>query len=166
MFEMIPPMGFGRRLSVWWSCTWRELLVGVPIWVVVLILSLIVASRHEGTLYLTIVSLVTAILVSVPIAWILCVPLVGYMVNKGFKAHALDAPSRIGFGQAFMVGLTTAGWTALCSIPGVLVMLLFQHIGYLHAGNAVNLLIEVLWALYIVLPRQARRLRLIAGAHG
>lgn len=62
-----------------------------------------------------------------------------------------------------MVGLTTAGWTALCSIPATVVMRLFQHFGYQRAGNAVVLVIEVLWALYIVLPRQARRLRLLAG---
>lgn len=163
MFEMIPPMGFGRRLFVWWSCAWREMLVGVPIWLIVLILSLILMPHLEGTAHLTLLSVITAILVSVPIAWILCVPLVGYMVHKGFKAQALNAPSKLSFGQALMVGLTTAGWTALCSIPATVVMRLFQHFGYQRAGNAVVLVIEVLWALYIVLPRQARRLRLLAG---
>jgi MFS-type transporter involved in bile tolerance (Atg22 family) len=26
MFRMLPTMGLGRRLTVWWSCLWRQLL--------------------------------------------------------------------------------------------------------------------------------------------
>lgn len=50
MFQLYPPMGFGKRLAVWWSCVWRQMLVAVPVWIVATVAGTIWAfSRmHHG----------------------------------------------------------------------------------------------------------------------
>ncbi|CAJ9880441.1 Uncharacterised protein [Burkholderia pseudomallei] len=85
------------------------------------------------------------------------------MVRGGFAAHALTAPERLAFRQALMVGLTTFGWAVLAALPISVATMPLRHAGYPLAGQAIGWVLNVAAGLYIVLPRQARRLRLLAG---
>lgn len=55
MFTMIPELSFWRRLSLWWSCVWRQTLATLPIWLVVggLLLYFIVRVEHGKSSWLS-----------------------------------------------------------------------------------------------------------------
>nr|WP_231131066.1 hypothetical protein [Burkholderia thailandensis] len=164
MFQMLPSMTFGRRLSVWWSCMWRQTLASAPVWILgVAIVGLAIWQPHpvageppSGK------AMALAIAVFV-VCFAICLPITGYTVRRGFAAHALTAPGRASFRQALMIGLTTAGWAALAALPISAVTLPLRHGGHLLAGQAIGLVLNVVAGMYIVLPRQARRLRRLAG---
>ncbi len=49
MFQMLPSMTFGRRLSVWWSCMWRQTLASAPVWILgVAIVGLSISRTHSA----------------------------------------------------------------------------------------------------------------------
>lgn len=53
MFRMLPSMGLSRRLAVWWSCLWRQLLFTLPLWALGLGLGTIwVFQRDRGAVSL------------------------------------------------------------------------------------------------------------------
>ena len=166
IFLMVPPMGLGRRLAVWWSCLWRQMMFTLPLWGlgVGLAAAWLLHQRHGR--YPSVASLLMAVIVVVPVCYIACLPLVGYTVRRGFIAQRLTVPDGLSFGQAAMVGLTTTGWTFVTSLPVSVAALPLHGTRYALACRVLEFVIDVAAALYVVLPRQARRLRLLSGKPG
>ncbi|SOE66692.1 hypothetical protein SAMN05446635_2907 [Burkholderia sp. OK233] len=164
MFRMLPKMSLGRRLAVWWSCLWRQLLATLPLWGLGLGLAAIWVFQRDRGQYPSIATVLIALAVVAPICFVVCLPFIGYTVRRGFIAQRLTAPDRLTFWQAVMVGLTTAGWTIVASIPVNLAMSPFSRTSYALPCELLGLVIQAAAALYVVLPRQARRLRLLSGA--
>ena len=164
MFEMIPAMGLGKRLAVWWSCAWRQMLVTLPLWLVFIVFLVVWAWTLHDSLnrYVLVRQLGIALVLMIPVLLVICLPIMGFTVRSGFAAHLLPAPSELSIGQAIMVGLATRGWSMLASLPAGLLSVPLRHMGHPVMGGLLNMAIQILVAVYIVLPRQARRLRLLA----
>ncbi|ACR30346.1 hypothetical protein [Burkholderia glumae] len=180
MFTMIPELSFGRRTALWWSCFWRTFLATLPVWlaaVTLVVLALLagrrgtpnVVSEAAASLYgMIFYGGLLVVLVSV-----LCLPIVGYMTRRGFAAHGLTVPASFSFGQAVMLGLTTWGWTIVVSLATNLLstalkFAVAQGADLASAGLTLVLQLLVLalgliGTLYVVMPRQAWRLRHQAG---
>ncbi|TOY77471.1 hypothetical protein DIJ62_34205 [Burkholderia pseudomallei] len=164
MFQMLPSMTFGRRLSVWWSCMWRQTLASAPVWILgVAIVGLSISRTHSAAGRPPSGGAAALAVATFFVCLVVCLPIAGYMVRGGFAAHALTAPERLAFRQALMVGLTTFGWAVLAALPISVATMPLRHAGYPLAGQAIGWVLNVAAGLYIVLPRQARRLRLLAG---
>ncbi|WP_186098834.1 hypothetical protein [Burkholderia gladioli] len=175
MFTMIPEMSFGRRLSLWWSCIWRQTLATLPIWLVAggFVLYSIVRAEHGEANWLSslVNSMGALVLVGggvLLVVSLLCIPIIGYMTRRAFARHQLIVPPDYSFGQAAMLGLTTWGWTIVVSMAvNVLSYLLQAVVGkasvVMAVGQLVFLVLNMIGAIYIVLPRQAWRLRRQAG---
>ncbi|WP_063532979.1 hypothetical protein [Burkholderia sp. MSMB1589WGS] len=164
MFQMLPPMTFGRRLSVWWSCMWRQTLASAPVWIAgVAIVGWWIwrTDPVAGRLPSGNATAIAGVAFIVGLA--VCLPITGYMVRGGFAAHALTAPGRLSLRQALTLGLTTAGWAVLAALPISVATMLLRHAGHPLVGQAIGWMLNVAASMYIVLPRQARRLRLLAG---
>ncbi len=164
MFRMLPSMGLSRRLAVWWSCMWRQLLFTLPLWALGLGLGTIWVFQRDRGQYPSMASVLIALAVVAPICFVVCLPLIGYTVRRGFIAQRVTAPDSLTFRQAVVVGLTTTGWTIVASIPVNLAMSPFSGTSYALPCELLGLVVEAAAALYVVLPRQARRLRLLSGA--
>ncbi len=175
MFEMIPGMSFWQRFSLWWSCVWRQMVYAIPVYIGLLILFgvsvLTWRMRYSGGGHPPVVLLVLGGLLLIVGMMVLSILIVGYAVNHGFKAHRLTVPDAFDLGRAWMLGLTTLGWSTLVSFAanlcGVLPIVLRLVFG---PSVAVNLLVQlvvlclvVVGTMYFVLPRQAWRLRKQAG---
>ncbi|AOJ70271.1 MULTISPECIES: hypothetical protein [Burkholderia] len=164
MFQMLPSMTLGRRLSVWWSCIWRQTLASVPVWILgVAIVGLTIWQTLPVAGQPPSGKAMALALVIFVVCFAICLPITGYTVRMGFAAHALPAPGRLSFGQALMIGLTTAGWATLAALPISAVTMPLRHGGHPLAGQAIGLVLNIAAGMYVVLPRQARRLRLQAG---
>lgn len=99
---------------------------------------------------------------------LLCVPILGYMTRRAFAKHQLTVPADYRFGQAVMLGLTTWGWTIVVSLPINVLSRLIRFLigkspGLMAIEQIVVLVLSVIVTLYVVLPRQAWRLRRQAG---
>ncbi|WP_414443302.1 hypothetical protein [Burkholderia sp. 22PA0106] len=174
MFTMHPPLSFFQRLAVWWSYFWRATLATLPIWLgaIVLLFVFYLTARHGmvpklgengafGLAVLVIFGLLAAVVV-------LSLPIVGYMTRRAFARHGLTVPERYSFRQAVMLGLTTWGWTIVVSLAGNLLAYPFKHVvaaspGWMLLLQLVMLCVGILGAMYVVMPRQARRLRIQTG---
>ncbi|QCP54744.1 hypothetical protein FAZ95_38490 [Trinickia violacea] len=164
VFQLSPPMSTVRRLWLWWSCFWRQTLVVFPIsaiaWMMTPSLALkVLTSMPDQVMHAPEwVRLVAMGLVWIgPIIvalWVVCPPLVGYVVYKAFDAHALATPIPFSFKHATLLGLTTMAWTTLGDFV----------VGWLTAPlpyrgvHLLAVLMYIAWGMYIVLPRQARRI--------
>lgn len=166
MFEMDPEMDFGERLSLWWSCFWRQALVGLAFILLFLLCVLLLgqpwkwaamARQHE------LAPVVAEFGVLFLMFFIAMIPLNGDVIRRGFVAQQLTAPVNFEFGRAFMLGLTSAGWGFLAGIPVMAISFPLQKLGHPFGSSLVNLALQALATMYIVLPRQARRLRLQCG---
>ncbi len=165
MFRMLPAMHLERRLAVWWSCLWRQLLFTVPLSVLCLGLAFIWGFMHSQWVYPSLVSMLEALAVVGSIGFLISLPCIGYSVRRGFIVQKLTAPDRPRFWQAAMVGLTTSGWTIFASIPASVAIFWLSSTGNALLGELVGLAVQAVVGIYIVLPRQARRLRLQSGAN-
>ena len=164
MMQILPSGNIGRRLSVWWACFWRQTLASLPLYVLValvlqfLIIKLLIARASPLTLpLLSTMSMAEPAVIyglAVVITWIGCLPLTGYMVLKGFIAHALAIPERLTFKQAKLLGLTTLGWTGFGCVFIDVTTSPFQY----PACSILDALMYTMWGMYVVLPRQAHRL--------
>jgi hypothetical protein len=165
MFEMDPEMDFGERLSLWWSCFWRQMLAMAAL-ITVFMVGIFafgqptkwaaLVHQHDPELF------GEAAFVGL-IYWLASLPLNGEATRRGFLAQKLTAPPHFDFGRIFMLGLTTFGWGVLASIPVSAVSSPLRILGHPLAFLLANLCLHVLATMYIVLPRQARRLRLQSG---
>ena len=164
MFQMYPKSAFGRRVAIWWSCVWRQLLVTLPLWAFGLgLAALWVFHRAEGG-YPSLGSCLIALAVVAPICFVVCLPLIGYAVQRGFAAQRMTAPATLTLRQAVMVGLTSTGWTVASSVPINLAMSPFNGTAYALPGQLLGVLLQIAAALYVVLPRQTRRLQRLSDA--
>jgi hypothetical protein len=165
LFQLSPPMSTVRRLWLWWSCFWRQTLVVFPIcafaWLITPRLALKVLTwipPNQATPAWAHAKLVAFGLawIGPPIAalWLICPPFVGYVVRKAFDAHALTTSTPFTFKHATLLGLTTVAWTTLGDfvVEGLMSPLPYRGV------HLITLLIYVAWGMYIVLPRQARRI--------
>ncbi|WLE60838.1 hypothetical protein GIY62_09420 [Burkholderia plantarii] len=181
MFTMIPELSFGRRTALWWSCFWRTFLATLPVWLAAVALVAIAwsAGRHGAPNFVSDAAAsmygmifyggMLVVLVSV-----LCVPIVGYMTRRGFAAHRLTVPASFSFRQAVMLGLTTWGWTIVVSLVTNLLSTALKFAaaqgtdvasaGLMLLLQVLVLVIDLIGTLYVVVPRQAWRLRHQAGA--
>ncbi|AOK30745.1 MULTISPECIES: hypothetical protein [Burkholderia] len=165
MFEMLPPMGFVRRLSVWWSCFWRQMAATLPIWLIDIAASVFWMTRMHSAAGHPPLGLTIAFGLLVIVSTLLYLPISGYMTRKGFAAHALSVPAAQTLKQATMLALTSTGWGLLVSVLiSIAVQWPLRYAGHPVLGQALGLALNVIGALYVVLPRQARRLRLQAQA--
>jgi hypothetical protein len=166
LLRLNPVMSFGKRLYVWWSCAWRQWLASALFLVFcVLAFHFLVANPalpFQGlTPHLTglgayawLLTLIEMpVVLAILIYLLLSLPLAGYMVRSGLVAHAISGPARFGLWRATMLGVTTYAW----SIPGGLliaeVAIWFPH----HVAQVFRAICLVAWGMYIVLPRQVRR---------
>ncbi|WP_322012938.1 hypothetical protein [Paraburkholderia sp. J12] len=174
-FRIGRSMTFGQRLSLWWSCAWRQWLASTFVFAVCFIAFHFLV-RSSGSLWNLESDLAAPrplwsapgwsflfpfapLLASTLIYVLLILPLVGYMVKSGLVAHAMPRPERFGMAEATLMGLTTYAW----SIPG---SLLIAYVGWslpYHAQGAIHAVWFVAWGMYIVLPRQVRRIVRLAG---
>lgn len=163
MFKLYPPMAFGKRLAVWWSCVWRQMLVAVPVWVVATVGGTIwaLARMHHGQPLKT--AMLMPLLAVTLATFALMLPIVGYMVRRGFASHGLPTPAKLRLWGATMLGLSSFGWSVLFTAPVALVVHSIQHDHQIPAF-AINLLAGVIVGLYVILPRQALRLARQVGA--
>ena len=165
MFEMDPEMDFGERLSLWWSCFWRQMLVMVT-WGAIVVACIVMfgqpakwsalVHQHDPRIFAEAAFVGT-------IYWLVSIPLNGEATRRGFLAQSLTAPPHVDVGKIVMLGLTTFGWGILASIPVSALSAPLRMLGHPLAFLAANLCLHVLATMYIVLPRQARRLRLQSG---
>jgi len=160
MFRMLPAMNLRQRLAVWWSCLWRQLLFTLPLWGLGLGLAATWVFTRERPHHHWVASVLAALAVVLPICFFASLPLIGYTARRGFAVQGLVAPERLTFWQAVMVGLTTAGWSVVTGIPLNLLISPFRGTHYGLPAHFVVFLTQIAAALYVVLPRQARRLRL------
>jgi hypothetical protein len=177
LFSVGRAMSFGRRLYVWWSCAWRQWLASTLLFIVAVMafhflmprtaVPMMKFSEHlitpevarsspawSGVIAASpaIVAVVIYLLVSLPIA--------GYMVRSGLVAHAFAGRERFGFWRAVLLGLTTYAW----SVPGSLAIADVAVSLPDHAADVLRGVFVVAWGMYVVLPRQVRRVeRLAAG---
>ncbi|MDR3095967.1 MAG: hypothetical protein LBV73_02715 [Paraburkholderia sp.] len=187
LFRLERSMNFGQRLYVWWSCAWRQWLASLLLLIAGVIAYHFLTARTAvplahwtaalnqprpaGTSSAWLVALdalsgvalnMMPALAAILLYVLLSLPLAGYMVRSGLVAHALPAPARLGLWHATLLGWTTWAW----SIPGSLaiagVAAPFPH----HVSTACRLALLVLWSMYIVLPRQLRRMTRLAPAGG
>jgi hypothetical protein len=175
LFRIDRSITFGERLALWWSCAWRQWLASSFVFAVCFIAFHFLV-RSSASLWSLESDLMThrpmwsvpgwaflvpfaPLLASALIYVLLILPLVGYMVKSGLAAHALPRPARFGLTQATLMGLTTYAW----SIPG---SLLIAYVGWrlpYHAQGLIHAVWLVAWGMYIVLPRQVRRMVRLAG---
>ncbi|WP_052408829.1 hypothetical protein [Paraburkholderia acidipaludis] len=179
LFRLPRSMSFGRRFYVWWSCAWRQWLASALLCLALLVgyhsldlklaaplMKLSTALTPSGATALAAIvpgvimalPLVAAVLVYV----LLSLPLSGYMVRGGLAAHALPGPERLGLWHATLLGLTTYLW----SVPGSLLIAELIVVLPHHVEDGLRAMLLVIWSMYIVLPRQLRRVaRLAAPLH-
>jgi hypothetical protein len=175
LFSIGREISFGRRLYVWWSCAWRQWLASTLLFVVAVIafhflvprtaVPLMKFSEHlitpdvarSSPTWSAVIAAMPAI-VAVVIYLLVSLPIAGYMVRSGLVAHAFPHPERFGFWHAVLLGLTTYAW----SVPGSLAI---ADIGISlpdHAADVLRGILVVAWGMYVVLPRQVRRVARLA----
>gem|GEM_PF-1683029 len=179
LFRLDRGMSFGRRLYVWWSCNWRQWLANTLLFIVGMIAFHFLVAKSAlplahwradlnqprpagasstGSIALDIVSGLVANLlpaiVAIALYAFLSLPLAGYMVRGGLVAHAMPAPARLGLWRATLLGWTTYVW----SLPGSLAIAGVATPLPHHVSALFRALLAVLWSMYIVLPRQLRRM--------
>ncbi|MGF6541175.1 hypothetical protein [Paraburkholderia youngii] len=177
MFSVGRAVSFGRRLYVWWSCAWRQGLASTLLFVAAVVafhflvprtaVPLMKFSEHVITpdvarsspAWSTVIAAMPAI-VAFAIYLLVSLPIAGYMVRSGLAAHGFAGSERFGFWRAVSLGLTTYLW----SVPGSLAI---ADVGISlpgHAADALRAILVVVWGMYIVLPRQVKRVdRFAAG---
>lgn len=96
--------------------------------------------------------------------FVVMVPISGYMVRRGFAKHGSPAPGRLRFRDANMIGLTSTAWALLGAILTNIVTFAIRTSGYPRLALTLQVLASTLIGLYVILPRQARRLRRLCGA--
>jgi hypothetical protein len=168
LFKAGVGMSFGQRLYVWWSCAWRQWLANSALFFIIGLATLpflaghlVVPQSHSAnpgavsTWFWMLVDLgFTPYFVALVAYGLLSVPLAGYMVQTGFLAHDMPPPDRFSLWHATLLGLTTYAW----SLPGGLaiadVAVSLPH----HVAIVFRAIFIALWGMYIVLPRQLRRI--------
>ncbi|RZF31650.1 hypothetical protein EVC45_00870 [Paraburkholderia sp. UYCP14C] len=177
LFSVGRVIGFWRRLYVWWSCAWRQWLASTLLFVVAVLAFHILMPRtavplmrfsehvispdvaRSSPVWSGVIAASPAI-VAVVIYLLVSLPIAGYMVRSGLAAHAFAGPERFGFRRAVLLGLTTYVW----SVPGSLVI---ADVGISlpgHAADVLRAILVVAWGMYVVLPRQVKRVgRFAAG---
>lgn len=164
MFRMLPTMNLEQRVALCWSCLWRQLLFTLPLSALCLGLSLIWGFMHAQWVYPSLVAMLEAFCVLGSICFLIGVPCVGYAVRRAFIVQKMPVPDKPRFWQVVMVGLTTMGWSFCASTPISLAIFWISGITNVLLCQLVGLAVQAVAAFYIVLPRQARRLRLQSGA--
>ncbi|MFP6561983.1 hypothetical protein WJ542_27330 [Paraburkholderia sp. B3] len=175
LFRLTRSMSFGRRLYVWWSCAWRQWLASALLCLAFLVgynyldwktaaplMRLSAALTPSGATALS--AIVPVVIMALPLVAtvlvyvLLSLPLSGYMVRSGLAAHALPGPERLGLWHATLLGLTTYLW----SVPGsLLIAELIVALPH-HVEDVLRAMLLVIWSMYIVLPRQVRRIARLA----
>lgn len=183
LFRLNRGMNFGRRLYLWWSCAWRQWLASLLLFIVgVIAFHFLVAQTAQpltqwsanlnrphpaGTAsawqvaFDVVSSLVANLLpaiVAIVLYALLSLPLAGYMVRGGLVAHAMPAPARLGLWHATLLGWTTYVW----AIPGSLAIAGVAAPLPHPVSAGLRVILVVLWSMYIVLPRQLRRMTRLA----
>ena len=171
LFRLNPVMGFGKRLYLWWSCAWRQWLAST----LFVVIGFFAFHSLVATATLPLMAFATHLMTSgatrTAFAWpftlmeipvvlailiylLLSLPLAGYMVRSGLIAHAISGTEPFGLWRATLLGVTTYVW----SVPGSLLIaelaIWFPH----HVAEILRGLGLVAWGMYIVLPRQLRRM--------
>ncbi|NML31367.1 hypothetical protein [Paraburkholderia antibiotica] len=177
VFSLGRDTGFARRLYVWWSCAWRQGLASTLLFIVAAVAfhflmprtavplmkfshELVTSERARNSPMLSLMIAAMPVLVAIGIYFVVSLPLAGYMVRNGFDAHAFPGPERFGFRHAVLLGLTTYVW----SVPASLVLADFAVTLPDHAADVLRAIFVVAWGMYIVLPRQVRRVGRLATA--
>ncbi|SAL29939.1 hypothetical protein AWB69_02427 [Caballeronia udeis] len=171
LFRLNPVMGFGKRLYVWWSCAWRQWFASTLFFFTGVIAFHSLVAKATLPLMGFTTHLITSgatrtspawpfalmeipVVLAILIYLLLSLPLAGYMVRSGLVAHAISETERFGLWRATLLGVTTYAW----SIPGGLLIaelaIWFPH----HVAEMLRGLCLVAWGMYIVLPRQLRRM--------
>lgn len=170
VFGLAVRLTFRQRLYVWWSCAWRQWLASTPLTIIGMAAFLFLAQKAAAPLmklsmnlfkpgagmFSVALSLAIAAMPGIVFALIytlLSLPIVGYTVRSGLASHALPGPRRFNLSRATLLGLTTFMW----SLPGSLLIadaiVPFPH----RVAEVLFVLFFVVWGMYVVLPRQVRR---------
>ncbi|MCC8402966.1 hypothetical protein LJ655_13900 [Paraburkholderia sp. MMS20-SJTN17] len=175
LFSVGREISFGRRLYVWWSCAWRQWLAGTLLFIVAVVAFHFLAPRTAVPLMKFSEHLITPEVVGSSPAWseviaampaivaaviylLVSLPVAGYMVRSGLVAHAFPHPERFGVWHALMLGLTTYAW----EVPGSLAIADVPISLPDHAADVLRAILVVAWGMYVVLPRQVRRVERLA----
>ena len=170
-FRLGRSMSFGRRLYVWWSCAWRQYLAGILFLVISMFAFHFLIPRAVVPLMTFSFDVLTPDFARNSRAWSLAIaampaivlfliymlaslPLAGYMVRGGLVAHAIRGSGRFGFRQAALLGVTTYAWAVPASLAMAGLAIALPH----HAENLLRAVFIAAWGMYIVLPRQVRRI--------
>jgi hypothetical protein len=171
LFSMDPIMSFGRRLYVWWSCAWRQWLASTLFFafgvfafnflstrailpVMGFVTNLVAASAGRTSPQWSFPLVEMPVILMILLYLLLSLPLAGYVVRGGLSAHDIPGPERLGLWHATLLGATTYAW----SLPGAL-LITELAIWLPHPVSQVLRGIGlVAWGMYIVLPRQLRRM--------
>lgn len=175
LFTLNRTLSFGQRLSVWWSCAWRQWLASALLLVMGFVVFHFVAGEAATPLMAFAANVIppdrarsspawSAVIAAMPfiaamlVYVLLSLPLAGYMVRGGLAAHAVPAPRHFGFWHATLLGLATYAWT----LPGSLAIANVGGSLPYHAEDLLRATALVVWSMYIVLPRQVRRVARLA----
>jgi hypothetical protein len=178
VFRIERSMSFGKRLRIWWSCAWRQWLASALLavmgvfafylvdamfalqithWAVALGKPPSPATEFAWPLALKVMLGVLAnffpVVVGILVYTLLSLPLAGYMVRSGLVAHTMPAPARFGLWRATLLGWTTYVW----SVPGGLAIAGVAAPLPHQVAVVLRCVLCVAWGMYIVLPRQVRR---------
>lgn len=177
VFRFAVRMPFRLRLYVWWSCAWRQWLVNILLTVIGVVAFLFLYRKAAAPVMKLSAGLIKpgAGWVSVMLALaigampmilaaliytLLSLPLVGYAVRSGLASHALPGPRRFNVGRATLLGLTTLVWSLPGSLMIASVVVPFSD----RVADVLRVLLFVVWGMYVVLPRQVRRVARLAEA--
>ncbi|WP_246327024.1 hypothetical protein [Burkholderia guangdongensis] len=166
LFGMTPPMSAGRRLSLFWSCLWRQILVMLPVYVFGLLVTILLSlslraiwDMPPSAAPAMLQSYGRMLFIDGIVCFVALVPLTGYAVRRGFRAHALASSAPTTFRQALLLGCTTVFWGVVAELLIGALLLSFQG----PVAEAVRIVLLALGGMYVVLPRQMRR---VAGFDG
>lgn len=177
VFRLAVRLTFRQRLYVWWSCAWRQWLASILLTIVSVVGFLFLFQKTAAPLaklsaslikpgagmLLSMLSLALSIatmpgIVFSLVCMLLSLPLVGYTVRSGLASHTLPGPRRFNICRATLLGLTTFVWSMPGSILIADAIVPFPH----RVADGLRVLFFVLWGMYVVLPRQVRRVARLA----
>ncbi|MFM0043698.1 hypothetical protein [Paraburkholderia sediminicola] len=178
VFRFAIRMTFGQRLYVWWSCAWRQCLANILLAIIGLMAFLFLYRKAAAPIVKLSAGLIKpgAGMISVMLAlaigampiilaaliyMLLSLPFVGYAVQSGLASHALPGPKRFNVSRATLLGLTTFVWSLPGSLMIASVVVPFPD----RVADVLRVLLFVVWGMYVVLPRQVRRVARLAE-HG
>jgi hypothetical protein len=165
MFNFDKPMSFGKRLSLYWSCLWRQLLAGCAVWLAGMVTGIVwTLSRFHHSHSLT-AAKALPLLVEAVVVVAAMLPISGYMVRPAYAKHGFRTPARLRFLEATTFGLEAMTWGLVGELAAIIPTYMLRTSGHSTLAMALHIVVGTFVCLYVVLPRQALRLRRLSSAN-